>query len=271
MKEASGDTSHFVSVGKDITHIIKAAEDENKMKLARTVQQKLYPSCAPELEHFDLAGAAYPADATGGDCFDYLPMQDESLCIAIGDVSGHGIATALVMAQTRAYLRSIAASRSGVDDILRSLNRTLVTDKIDDHYVTMLLARLNPRTGILVYSNAGHPTGYILDGRGAVKSALSSTSIPLGLFLELDCGPRVELSLEPGDLVVLLTDGVSETENKKGDVFGVDRALEFIRSHRHEAAKDIVRGLYQSVRSFAGDAQQNDDMTAIVCKVFASS
>ncbi len=271
MKQASGDTSHFVSVGKDITHIIKAAEDENKMKLARTVQQKLYPACAPELEHFDLAGAAYPADATGGDCFDYLPMPDESLCIAIGDVSGHGIATALVMAQTRAYLRSIAASRSGVDDILRSLNRTLVADRMDDHYVTMLLARLDPRTGILVYSNAGHPTGYILDGRGAVKSTLSSTGIPLGLFSEWDCDPRAEISLEPGDLVVLVTDGVSETENDKGDVFGVDRTLEFIRNHRHEAAQDIVRGLYQNVRSFAGRARQNDDITAIICKMFSSA
>jgi serine phosphatase RsbU (regulator of sigma subunit) len=73
MKQASGDTSGFVSVGKDITQVIKAAEDENKMKLARIVQQKLYPACAPEPERFDLAGAAYPADATGGDCFDYLP------------------------------------------------------------------------------------------------------------------------------------------------------------------------------------------------------
>jgi sigma-B regulation protein RsbU (phosphoserine phosphatase) len=135
----------------------------------------------------------------------------------------------------------------------------------------MLLARLDPRTGILVYSNAGHPTGYVLDGRGAVKSELSATSIPLGLFSEWDCGPRVEISLEAGDLVVLLTDGVSESENKKGDVFGVDRALEFIRNHRHQAAQDIVRGLYESVRSFAGGAPQNDDITAIVCKVFASS
>jgi sigma-B regulation protein RsbU (phosphoserine phosphatase) len=271
MKQASGGTSHFVSVGKDITHIIKAAEDENKMKLARIVQQKLYPSCAPELEHFDLAGAACPADATGGDCFDYLPMQDENLCIAIGDVSGHGIATALVMAQTRAYLRSIAASRSDVDDILRSLNRTLVADRMDDHYVTMLLARLDPRTGILVYSNAGHPAGYILDSRGTVKKTLSSTGIPLGLFPEWDCGPRVEISLGPGDLMVLFTDGVTEAENHEGDVFGTERILEFVSSHRHETSHDIVHGLFLAVQRFAGSAPQNDDVTAIVCKAISPS
>jgi sigma-B regulation protein RsbU (phosphoserine phosphatase) len=268
MKQAGGNTSHFVSVGKDITHVIRAAEDENKMKLARTVQQKLYPHGAPELEHFDLAGAAYPADATGGDCFDYLPMQDESLCIAIGDVSGHGIATALVMAQTRAYLRSISAASSAVDDILRSLNGTLVADRIDEHYVTMLLARIDPRAGILVYSNAGHPAWYVLDSRGAVKSTLSSTSMPLGMFSEWDCGPCSEISLEPGDLMVLVTDGVSETENNEGDVFGVDRTLEYVCHHRHEAAQDLVSGLYHHVRDFAGGAQQNDDITAVVCKMF---
>jgi sigma-B regulation protein RsbU (phosphoserine phosphatase) len=175
------------------------------------------------------------------------------------------------MAQTRAYLRSIAASRSDVDDILRMLNRTLVADRMDDHYVTMLLARLDPRRGILVYSNAGHPTGYILDSRGAVKSTLSSTGIPLGLFSEWDCGPPVEISLEPGDLMVLFTDGITEAENHEGDVFGTERILEFVSGHRHETSHDIVHGLYLAVKRFTGSAPQNDDVTAIVCKAISPS
>ncbi len=266
IKSATGDTSHFVSVGKDITHVIKAAEEQSKMLLARTVQQKLYPSRAPELEHFDLAGTAYPADATGGDYFDYIPMQDDYLGIAIGDVSGHGIATALQMVQTRAYLRSLSATSSDVEGILRRLNSALLTDMGDGHYLTLILARLDPRTGAIVLSNAGHPPGYVLDHSGAVKQVLTGTGLPLGFFPDWERDPGIDVSLEPGDLMVLFTDGITEAENQSGDLFGTERILAFVSAHRHETSHDIVHGLCLAVRRFTGSAPQNDDVTAIVCK-----
>jgi sigma-B regulation protein RsbU (phosphoserine phosphatase) len=269
IKHATGDISHFVSVGKDITHVIKAAEEQTKMMLARTVQQKLYPSRAPELEHFDLAGAAYPADATGGDYFDYIPMQDDYLGIAIGDVSGHGIATALLMVQTRAYLRSLSATRSDVEGILRGLNRALLTDMEAGHYVTLILARLDPHTGAVVVSNAGHPPGYVLDRSGAVKRVLTGTGVPIGLFRDWKCDPSIEVKLESGDLMVFFTDGITEAENQEGDVFGTERILEFVRTHRLETSHDIVHGLCLAVQRFTGSAPQNDDITAIVCKAIS--
>jgi len=269
IKRATGDTSHFVSVGKDITQVIKAAEEQSKMMLARTVQQKLYPSCAPQLEHFDIAGAAFPADATGGDYFDYIPMKDDYLGIAIGDVSGHGIATALLMVQTRAYLRSLSTTRSDVEGLFRELNRALSTDMANGHYVTLTLVRLDPHTGAVAFSNAGHPPGYILDRSGAVKRVLKATGVPIGLFRDWECDPSIEVMLEPGDLMVLFTDGITEAENQEGDVFGTERILEFVSGHRHETSHDIVHGLFLAVQRFTGSAPQNDDVTAIVCKTIS--
>jgi sigma-B regulation protein RsbU (phosphoserine phosphatase) len=269
MKRASGDTSHFVSVGKDITQVIRAAEEQSKMMLARTVQQNLYPSRAPQLEHFDVAGAAYPADATGGDYFDYIPMKNENLGIVIGDVSGHGIATALMMVQTRAYLRSLSTTRSDVEGLLRELNRALSTDMSDGHYVTLTLARLDPHTGAVAFSNAGHPPGYVIDRSGNVRRTLTATGVPMGCFPEWECDPSVDISLEPGELLVLFTDGITEAENPEGEVFGTERIMEFVRAHRRETSQDIVHGLCLAALRFTGSAPQNDDVTAIVCKALS--
>ncbi len=269
IKRATGETSHFVTVGKDITQVLKAAEEQSKMMLARTVQQKLYPSCAPELEHFDLAGTAYPADATGGDYFDYIPMKGGLLGIAIGDVSGHGIATALLMVQTRAYLRSLSTTRSDVEGLLRELNRALSSDMADSHYVTLALARLDPHTGAVAFSNAGHPPGYILDRSGAVKQVLKAKGVPIGCFPEWECDPSDHISLESGDLMLLFTDGITEAENLNGEVFGTERILEFVSAHRHETSQDIVNGLCLAVRHFTGSAPQNDDVTAVICKAIS--
>lgn len=267
LKGARGHIEHFVSVGQDVTGVLRAAEEEDKMQLARIVQQKLYPADAPSLRHFDIAGAAHPVDATGGDCFDYISVPDGRLDIAIGDVSGHGIATALIMAGTRGYLRAMAKTLPDVREVLAAVNSTLVEDVAGSHYVTMVLAQLDPRTRSFVYSSAGHIPGYVLDRRGAVRKELSSTGLPLGLFREWECSPSVQIPLEAGELVVFWTDGVTEAEDQDGRVFGPERALDFISSHRHETSRDIVHNLFRELQGFAARTPLNDDMTAVIFKV----
>jgi PAS domain S-box-containing protein len=266
MKDTSGRITHFVSVMRDMTERIQLEEQEFEMRLASLIQQKLYPTVVPDLDGYDIAGATYPAKETGGDYFDYFSMRGNCLGIAVGDVSGHGFGPALLMAQTRAYLRSFVRTLSNVGKVVTHVNRSLAGDLGDGHFVTLLLARLDPETRSFVYANAGHPSGYVLDANGKLKKLLKSTGTPLGI--SADCSARCSRSIKlgPGDLLFALTDGIMETLDQDNRAFGADRVVEFVRDHRHLPARSIVDGLFREVRDYSRDNPQVDDMTVVVCK-----
>src|SRR5205823_14364179 len=125
----------------------------------------LFPGGGLGLAGFDIGGASYPAEATGGDYFDYIPLGDGTLVVAIGDVSGHGLGPALLMASTRAYLRALALVHTDITQMLALANRVLCQDT-NEQFVTLVLARLDPDSGTLIYASAGHPSGYLLDRAG---------------------------------------------------------------------------------------------------------
>jgi sigma-B regulation protein RsbU (phosphoserine phosphatase) len=156
--------------------MLEASREE--FRTARAIQRRLLPSL-PGLRGFDLAGMSYCAGEACGDYFDYIPMRDGRLGIAIGDVSGHGLAPALLIASTRAYLRAFCQTHDDVGEILVLANRVLAEDLKDENYVTLLLACLDPQRRCLVYASAGHPTAYILDRAGMLKARLDSTGVPL--------------------------------------------------------------------------------------------
>jgi serine phosphatase RsbU (regulator of sigma subunit) len=237
-----------------------------KLRMARQIQQKLFPAAAPALSGFDIGGASFCAEATGGDYFDYLPMVGGALGVVIADVSGHGFGPALVMASTRAYLRALAQSHHSVGDILTLANRFLSGEVGDDCFVTLLLARLEPHTRALVYASAGHPTAYVLDPAGRVKTLLESTGIPLGIEADGEYAGAPAVALEPGDLVLLLTDGVVEARSAADAAFGLERALEIVRAHRSRPAQEIITELHRGVRGYCRDNTLTDDVTAIVIK-----
>jgi len=245
-------------------------ERERELDLARKIQRGLLPRAMPVVPGFEIGGGSFPAQEVGGDYFDCLPMPDQSLGIAIGDASGNGVAAALLMAATCAYIRALTLTHTEVDRILALVNRRLIEDAADDHFVTLLLARLDPRTRSLVYSSAGHSPGYVLDGQGKVKTVLSSTGMPLGLEPASTFPSAAAITLEPGDLVFLFTDGVVETFSADGTPFGVGRVLDAVRAHRHESPHPIVEGLLHTVRAFSGNTQF-DDRTAVIIKVAPSS
>jgi len=235
--------------------------------LARKIQQKLFPASSPACPGFDIYGLSRPAAATGGDYFDYIPMLDGNVGIVIGDVTGHGLGPALLMSATRAYLRALALTYPAVAEILSRANTALTTDIGDDRFVTLMLARLDPRSRSFSYCNAGHPSAYILDSAGTVKSTLDSTSLPLGIEPNGQFPPEKDILLDPGDLVLLLTDGIMEAMAPAGSLFGIERTLEVVRANRHRAAKEIVQALAREVDEFTQFQRQLDDITAIVIKV----
>jgi phosphoserine phosphatase RsbU/P len=269
IRDDGGGITHFVAVGRDMTDRRLREEQEVELALARSVQQGLFPARAPRVQGFDIAGTAYPAAAMCGDYYDYVVLDDHRLCLAIGDACGHGLGPALVMASTRAYLRAYLSTLSGVDDVLRALNRTLAAELDDGRFVTMLLISLDARARTLTHANAGHPPGLVLGRDGALRALLESTATPLGAFPDFGVGGAPSLALEPGDVVVLMTDGVIESRSPGGTLLGVEGALGIVRSRLGDDARGILDGLVSGVREFTRGLGPGDDLAAIVCRVGA--
>jgi len=266
-----GGELRFCAFIRDITERKRAErelrENKEQFRVARDIQQRLFPKAAPNLPSFEIGGASYPAEATGGDYFDYLPMLNGRLGIVLGDVTGHGVGPALLMAETRAYLRVLAGRREDVGEILTRANGVLAEDVGSERFVTLFLVRLDPQTKSLAYASAGHPPAHVLDSAGKVKQALPRTGIPLGMRPDTQYTSSPSLPLETGDIILLLTDGIEEALSPDGELFGSQRALDVVREHRAKSAQQIVDQLYQAVRTFSGTTTQNDDITAVAIKV----
>lgn len=263
--------SWCVAFIRDITRRSRAedalAARDREFAMARTIQQRLYPQRPPCLPGYDLAGATQPADETGGDYFDYLAMDGGDVGLVVGDVSGHGMGPALIMAETRAYLRVVAINRRDAGQVLTRANQALADDlEGSDRFVTCTLVRLNPSDGNLAYANAGHLAGCVLSAAGELKDRLKRRGPPLGLLPETAYAEYAGPKLEAGDLLLLLTDGFEEAERADGERFGFDRVLEVLRENRHRTAQEIIDALGGAIRAFQEGHPQQDDLTVVVLK-----
>lgn len=254
---------------KRAERVLRANEEE--LRTARHIQQKLFPASSPHIDGYDIAGASHPAELTGGDYFDFVPMRNHSWGIVIADVSGHGFGPAMLMTDTRAYLRAFSQTYTDVGEILGLVDRSLFSDTAGNHFVTLILMRLIPRQRTLVYSSAGHPTFYLLDRGGAVKRRLESTSVPLGVFEGCSFPKSESIALSPGDLILLVTDGVIDSGPDPRTIFGTDRILDVVCANRSRPADQIVAELHRAARTFAKQTPQRDDLTAVVVKVLDDS
>ena len=265
MTDESGRITHYVSVLKDITDLRRLQEKEVETRLAREVQQRLYPK-AVKLDGFDIAGVTLPADDLGGDYFDYVPLDDGTLLVAVGDVAAHGLASALVMVQTRSCLRSLARPGMDLAAALASLNDVLVEDLDGRRFVTLLLVHLDPQRRTMTYASAGHLPGHVLSPEGTVLRALPSTGLPLGLFAGLGYGSSPPFALEEGQRVLLVTDGVTEACSHDDVEFGMSRVLSCAAAHCRGTARSMVNGIVEKARRFRAGAARQDDVTCVVIR-----
>ncbi len=266
IRDSEGRIEHFVSVIKDITDRVRVEQQEIEMRYASDVQRRLYPAGAPRVAGLDIAAATFPALATCGDYYDFIPLPDGALGVVIGDVSGHGLGPALIMVETRACLHFLAQASTNLGDVLTKTNATLYEDLDDERYVALILAQFDPSARRLIYANAGHTSAYHLDGRGNVKAVMKSCGPPAGMMPNTVYGVTENPPLEDGDVVVFLTDGITETEDPSGNAFGAEAAIEVIRGHLDAPAQDLVQHLRDAARDFARGAPQEDDITLVVCK-----
>lgn len=269
----------FVLFVRDITEKRRNEAElrarEEQMRAAREIHQRLFPKSAPVLAGYDIAGISVPADATGGDYYDFLPMPDDHLGLVVADVSGHGLGPSLLMVETRALLRVVARNRVDPGEILTRANRVIAEDVEGQIYVTLLFVRLDARTGDLLFANAGHPAGVILDAGGEVRVQLRRTSGPLGFLRGAGPVSAPPLRLEPGDTLLLYTDGLREARRPAGtaasaggeeEEFGLDRILEIVRGRRALGSAEVIRALCEAARAFAAPEPLEDDLTVVVVK-----
>lgn len=244
-------------------------ERNHEFSLARRIQQGLQPKSMPVFPGFTFAAVSQSCQETGGDYYDFLSFVDSGVGIAIGDACGHGIGAALIMTETRALMHALVLDHTDPGTILALTNRCLVEDLAPEHFVTMFLARLDPGTRTLVYSNAGHPPGYVLDQLGKVRSILHSTGPPMGIEASMRFPTAPAITLLPGDILLLFTDGVTETCSPTESFFEIQRVLKVVRARRHEEPCEILGALYRAVGDFSGNQSPLDDVSAIIIKVGA--
>ena len=244
----------------------RIVERQAEVNIAQRIQLGFFPRAQPILEGFSIAGASRPAQETGGDYFDFIPFPIGHLLIPLGDVSGHGLGAAMIMAETRAYLRALGLSGMHLGTILNFANSRLIEDTRGEHFVTLFLTLLNPYSRSLIYCNAGQGPGYIFDQKGDLRITLDSTDIPLGVDPECSFHNDRSTMLESGDLVLLMTDGILEACSSDGALFGAKRAIEVVLRHRDEEPSVIIEHLIREACLFCRNVQA-DDMTAVVIKV----
>jgi phosphoserine phosphatase len=249
-----------------IEHYVEKQRMARSLQIARDIQQGLLPASNPDIDGFDVAGFGQPADETGGDTYDYVPLGNGQWLITVADASGHGIGPALVIAETRAMLRAASCHGAGVSELLATANRLLAEDLEGGRFVTCFLGLLRASAARLTYASAGH--GPVIFYRAAIDqfAEIPATAMPLGILPDTDYGEVRNHDFLPGDFVLITTDGFFEAANAEGEQFGVQRMLEVFRRHREKPAEEMIAALHEAVDAFTAGQPQADDLTAVLIK-----
>jgi serine phosphatase RsbU (regulator of sigma subunit) len=235
-----------------------------ELEIAKQVQARLFPQTQPPLKTLDYAGICHQARAVGGDYYDFLDLGRERLGIIVGDISGKGIAAALLMANLQANLRSQSAiALDQPQRFLGSVNQLFYENTTDSAYSTLFFAEYDETTRRLRYANCGHLPALILRSDDTLER-LHSTCTVVGLFQEWKCS-IAERQLLSRDTFLLYTDGVTESCNQAGEEFGEQHLIEALRRHRELSPQSMVAAIVDEVRQFSPH-EQHDDITLIVAK-----
>jgi|SRR5688572_2024365 phosphoserine phosphatase RsbU/P len=236
---------------------------EHDLQLARNIQRSLLPVSDPQVPGYDIAGWTQAAAATGGDFYDYFDLPDGRLGLVVADVAGHGLAASLLACETRALIRAAVGSNGTVAGVVDRVNELLFRDLHNERFVVLFVGALAPGTGRLEFVGAGcAPLLYRHASREF--SVMESTMAPLGIFPIVADGAVTEVTLHPGDVLMLATDGFYEWENESRDQFGLERLADVVRVNAGASAGDLIRRLYQVVSAHAESVKQADDLTALV-------
>ncbi len=240
---------------------------KQSLNVAREIQQQLLPKSAPQLRGFDIAGKIIYCDQTGGDYFDYIPIDDQRLAVVVGDVTGHGIGSALLMATARGALRSVSSSRKlNAGELLGDLNRHLEQDTSDALFMTLFYGILDTHRSQFRWVSAGHGPAFHYHQDGGYFQELPSTGIPLGIIAETVFDSSGPIFIKAGDILLIGTDGIWETQLPDGGMFGIERLQQVVAANAAGSAAEILSAVVEAVTGLRGDLPQEDDLTLLVIK-----
>ncbi len=239
---------------------------ESIFEEARKIQASILPRRVPKYGEFDIYGRSEPMEGVGGDYFDYIPVTEKILGLAIADVSGHGLPAALQVRDIYMGLRMGLARDFKIVRTVERMNRIIHKSTLTSRFVSMFYGELE-LNGVFIYVNAGHPPPFHIAAEGPVRY-LEEGGPVLGPLPDASY-ERGFVIMKPGDMLVFYTDGIVETQGRDENgrslgEYGVERLLEVAREHRGETAREVVDAIFAGVESFGGDCQQEDDRTVMV-------
>jgi len=272
--DAEDNIVQFVAIKQDITErkrleelVIQAKERmEEELNVAREIQMSMLPlifPAFPERRDIDIYAKLIPAREVGGDFYDFYFLDESHLCFVVGDVSGKGVSAALLMAVTRALLKSQAGTGKSTAGILTHVNNEIAKDNEASMFITVFMAILNTTTGELVYSNAGHNPSLIIDQDNGVVTKLADLSGPVVGIMEDVTYTESRIIIETGNMILVYTDGVPESQNKDEEMFTEARLVELLRKGGYDSAKKLTDKVIEEVKSFEEGAGQFDDITVL--------
>jgi serine phosphatase RsbU (regulator of sigma subunit) len=278
-RDLDGNSFSLVSFD-EVTHAVEAQrrafaekmESERRaaqeIEIAKQVQARLFPQTLPPLKTLEYAGLCMQARKVGGDYYDFLSLGGGRLGFVIGDISGKGIAAALLMANLQANLRSqCAIALNQPQRLLCSVNQLFCDNTPDGAFATLFFAEYDDAASRLRYANCGHLPGLVLRTDGTVER-LDATATVLGIFKDWDCEVG-ECQLHPGDTLALYTDGITESYNSADEQFGEQRLIEALQRHRDACSQAALTAIVDEVQRFSPH-EQHDDITLILAKHRAS-
>ena len=238
---------------------------QNELEVASNTQQSILPKTFPKSSEYQVFAHMEPARNVGGDFYDVIRLENRKVGLAIADVSDKGVPAALFMMSSRTLLKGAAIGLADPGEALREVNELLYEENETMMFVTVLYSIYDPGSGTLTYSNGGHDAPVLVRADGGAELLSLTGGVALGVAPDIKFPSRT-VKLEPGDTIVLYTDGVTEAMNGDGEQFGVDRIQEVFVANPPTDSEQATYALFEAVREFVGDTPQSDDITCLVLR-----
>jgi sigma-B regulation protein RsbU (phosphoserine phosphatase) len=259
------------ALDKMIPELEERMDMKQALDVAMQVQKSLLPQKMPKTKGLDIAAKSVYCDETGGDFYDFLDFccrEPGVIGIAVGDVSGHGVPAALLMASVRAFLRSRVTQPGNIEQVVNDVNRLLTKDVGESgQFVTLYYMEINHSKKEIIWIRAGHDPALLYDPTIDEFEELQGRGILMGVDSQYDFQPNIRSGLNPGQVLIIGTDGIWETRNSSGKMFGKQRLMDLIHKNAHSSSEDIVKTVLHELEKFRGNSRQEDDVTLVVVKV----
>ncbi len=236
----------------------------NELAVASEIQFRLHPESPPAIPGYDLIGVSFPCYEVGGDYYDFIGKANGQYVVTLGDVSGKGTGAALLMSSIHAAVRAHTTTRLSASEVMTEINHYIYDNTPSNRYVTLFYSELDPRTHQLTYINGGHNSPLLVRANGEV-TCLDIGGFPVGITPFCDYREGF-VTLEPGDVLVIYSDGVTESVNEEGEEFGESRLIDIVQKHRNRTAAGLRDRIDEALQKFVGRAKSVDDLTLVIVK-----